>query len=149
MDKARPTRPCNKSYEELSKLKTFEERLNYLAVKGNVGQETFGFDRYLNQTLYKSKEWRQVRNKVIIRDQGYDLGVCDEWSQEIDRPIIHHINPITEQDIINRDPKVFDMNNLVLCSLDTHNRIHYGETDKDSRPRITERKPNDTSPWRK
>ena len=149
MDKVRRTLPCNKSYDELCKLKTFAERLDYLALNGSVGKETFGFDRYLNQTLYKSKEWRDIRRKVILRDEGMDLGIADEWSETIIKPIIHHINPITEEDIVNRDPKVFDMNNLITCSLDTHNRIHYGETEGDSRPKIVERKPNDTSPWRK
>lgn len=149
MDKVRQIHPYSKSYDELMKLNTFEERLNYLSLDGSVGTETFGFDRYLNQALYKSKEWRDVRRKVIIRDNGHDLGVNDEWSEELTRPIIHHINPITEKDIIERSPKVFDMNNLILCSHNTHNRIHYGDTEGDTRKKITDRKPNDTSPWRK
>ena len=138
-----------KTYSELITLPTFEERYRYLRIGGKVGAETFGFDRYLNQQFYKSKEWRKIRNQVIIRDNGCDLGINDEWAEQINRPIIHHINPITEQDIINRDSKVFDLNNLVLCSHDTHNRIHYGNIDGDSRPKVIERKPNDTSPWRK
>ena len=115
---------------------------------GTVGKDTFGFDRYINQALYKSKEWREVRNRVIIRDKGYDLGIADEWSEELARPIIHHINPITEEDIENRNPCVFDMDNLILCSHKTHNKIHYGDSSEEVRPKIVERRPNDTSPWR-
>lgn len=149
MDKAKQTCRSRKSYIELSKLPTFEERLEYLSLDGAVGNETFGFDRYLNQALYQSKEWREVRNKVIIRDQGHDLGIDDEYAEQLVRPIIHHINPITEEEIENRDPCVFDLNNLILCSHKTHNKIHYGDTSEEVRPKIIERRPNDTSPWRK
>lgn len=132
-----------KTYEELSKLPTFKERFEYLKIPGAVGIETFGFDRYLNQALYKSTEWKRVRREVIIRDNGCDLG-CDD--REIGgRIIVHHINPLTEKDILNRNPAVLDPNNLVCVSIDTHNAIHYnGQVEEDICP---ERRANDTKLW--
>ena len=132
-----------KTYEELSKLSTFKERFEYLKMPGTVGIETFGFDRYLNQALYKSPEWKRVRREVLIRDNGCDLG-CDD--REIGgRIIVHHMNPLTEKDILNRNPAVFDPNNLVCVSIDTHNAIHYnGQVEEDI---CSERKANDTKLW--
>lgn len=135
-----------KTYSELSKLKTFGERYRYLKLDGIVGSETFGYDRYINQQLYRSSEWRKTRDKVIIRDQGCDLGIP---GREINKgAIIHHINPITVEQIVNNDPIVFDLDNLITVSDKTHNAIHYGDENKLYKEPIT-RKPNDTIPWRK
>lgn len=134
-----------KSYNELIELNTFEERLNYLYIGDKVGRETFGSARRLNQLFYKSQEWRRKRNEIIARDNGCDLGIegCDLTARNI---LIHHINPITEDDILNRNPCLFDNNNLISVSIDTHNFIHYGTSSKDE---YVERSPNDTCPWRK
>ena len=135
-----------KTYSELSKLKTFEDRFRYLRLDGIVGEETFGFDRYLNQILYQSKEWKQCRRDIIIRDNGCDLG-CEGFEVR-GRILIHHINPITVDDIVNRNPKVFDPENLILTSHNTHQAIHYGNEDLLVTAPI-ERSKNDTSPWRR
>ena len=134
-----------KSYRELIELETFEERLEYLYIGDKIGDETFGSARRLNQLFYKSQEWRRKRNEIIARDNGCDLGVdgCERSSRNI---LIHHINPITEEDIINRNPCLFDNNNLISVSIDTHNFIHYGTSHKDE---YIERTPNDTCPWKK
>ena len=135
-----------RSYSELIAIPTFEERYRYLRLRGQVGRETFGHDRYLNQVLYTSKEWRLFRNEIIVRDDGLDLG-CDGFDI-FGRIIIHHINPITVEDVLNRDPKVFDPNNVISCSNNTHQAIHYG--DESLLPLLpVERRPNDTCPWRK
>lgn len=107
--------------------------------------ETFGFDRYLNQWLYHSADWRRVRNQVIIRDNGCDLGV-DGWTI-VGRIIIHHIDPLTEEDLVNHDPKALDPDNLVCCSINTHNAIHYATSDI-TIFNYTERSRNDTCPWK-
>ena len=134
-----------KSYHELILLPTFEERFEYLRLNGIVGEETFGMDRYANQTLYRSYEWKKVRDKVILRDKGCDLGIED---REIFRDIlIHHINPITLEDIVNRDPKVFDLDNLISTNKMTHNAIHFGNLDLLTTAPI-ERSRFDTAPWR-
>ena len=136
-----------KTYRELSELKTFKERFDYLRVGAQVGESTFGFDRYLNQYLYHSPEWKQVRAKVIQRDNGCDLGVDGYEIRE--KPIIHHINPITLEDVINRNRNVLDTNNLITTTLFTHNAIHYGiESEMVDRSPI-QRQKNDTCPWRK
>lgn len=135
-----------KTYSELSNLGTFEERFQYLRLDGTVGEETFGFDRYLNQILYKSDEWKSCRRDIIIRDNGCDLG-CEGFEVH-GRILIHHINPITVDDIINRKPKVFDPENLILTSHNTHQAIHYGNEDLLILAPI-ERSKNDTSPWRR
>lgn len=123
----------------------FEGRLKYLQCHGHVGIETFGFDRYLNQSLYHSQEWRTVRNYVILRDNGCDLGV-DGWTIQ-GRLIIHHIEPLTQEMILNRDPAIFDPENLVCCSIATHNAIHYVNEDV-SIFKPVERSRNDTCPWK-
>lgn len=134
-----------KSYTELSKLKTFEERFEYLKIGGQVGIETFGFDRYLNQTLYNSPEWRNVRAQVLIRDEGRDLGL--EGRDISKYAIIHHMNPITERQILDRDPEIFDPEYLITVSRKTHNAIHYGSIDLlNDQP--VERTANDTCPWK-
>lgn len=135
-----------KTYSELSKLKTFEDRFQYLRLDGIVGEETFGFDRYLNQILYKSDEWKQCRRGIIIRDNGCDLG-CEGYEVH-GRILIHHINPITVDDIVNRNPKVFDPEYLILTTHNTHQAIHYGNEDLLVTAPI-ERSKNDTSPWRR
>lgn len=134
-----------KSYSELITLKTFEERFNYLKLGGSVGKETFGSDRYLNQTLYGSAEWKRVRRKVIIRDNSCDLG-CDGFEIH-DRVYIHHLNAISIDDILRRDPKIFDLDNLISVSFDTHQALHYGDIDLLT-IRPNERSKNDTCPWR-
>lgn len=135
-----------RTYSDLSKLKSFEERFDYLKLDGSVGEETFGFDRYLNQALYSSKEWKHVKNQVIIRDEGCDLGIS---GNKINRKaIIHHMNPITREQIENRDPEIFNPEYLITVSHSTHNAIHYGDKDLLARQAPVERKQGDTVPWR-
>lgn len=135
-----------RTYSDLSKLKSFEERFNYLKLDGAVGEETFGFDRYLNQALYSSKEWKHIKNQVIIRDEGCDLGIS---GNKINRKaIIHHMNPITREQIENRDPEIFNPEYLITVSHSTHNAIHYGDKDLLARQAPVERKQGDTVPWR-
>lgn len=134
-----------KRYSELIQFGTFEERFEYLKLTGAVGESTFGSGRYLNQLLYKSPEWKSVRQKVIIRDNGCDLGISD---RQLDNYItIHHINPISKEDILNRNPKVFDLENLISCSDATHKAIHYGDISLLPKTKIIERKPFDQCPW--
>lgn len=127
------------------KFHTFEERYQYLRVTSRVGESTFGYDRYLNQILYTSPEWRAFRDEIIIRDDGCDLGCPDRELHE--RIIVHHINPITVEDVINRNPMVFDSENVICVSHNTHQAIHYGDENLLVKNPI-ERKPNDTCPWR-
>lgn len=134
-----------KTYSELITFSTFEDRFEYLQLKGIVGQETFGFDRYLNQILYNSKEWKHLRNEIIVRDNGCDLAL--EGFEIHGRILIHHINPITIDDVIKRREMVFDPENLICVTHNTHNAIHYG----DKSLLITgpiERRANDTCPWK-
>lgn len=134
---------------------TFEDRYNYLKLNGHVGKETFGCDRYLNQILYTTPEWRRFRRDIIIRDNGCDLAISDrEICPDVKGTIprtssiyIHHINPLTKEDIINRDPKIFDPDNAVCVSFDTHQAIHYGDSNLLEK-QWTPRSPNDTCPWR-
>lgn len=132
-----------KRYSELITFPTFEERLNYLRLSNQVGYETFGFDRYLNQNLYHSDIWKRLRNEIILRDNGCDLAI--DGFTIFGKVIIHHLNPLTKDDIILGSSKVLDPENLVCVSYDTHNAIHYG-----SEPRsysFVERKENDTCLW--
>lgn len=136
-----------KTYSELITLPSFIERYRYLKIGGRVGSDTFGHERYLNQMLYSSSEWKRFRRGIILRDNGCDLG-------DPDRPIpsgvsiyVHHINPITPDDVINRNPIIFDPENAISVTHITHNAIHYG----DESLLITDpivREPNDTCPWR-
>ena len=136
-----------KTYLELINFDTFEDRFKYLMCGGHVGVETFGHDRTLNQILYKSPEWRKVRNSVIMRDNGCDLGVP---GYEISgRVLIHHINPITVDDVINRSANVFDINNLICVSHDTHNALHYSDLSLIKNNKEIVRTPWDTCPWKK
>ena len=134
-----------KTYSELSKLITFEERYNYLRLNGLVGKETFGFDRYLNQVFYRSSKWRSIRDFVIVRDNGCDLGI--EGREIHGRIIIHHMNPITIQDITQQTEFLLDPEFLISTAHETHNAIHYGDTNLLIRESF-ERKRNDTCPWR-
>lgn len=133
-----------KSYQELIRLSTFDERKEYLYIGDMIGHKTFGSSRYLNQQFYKSPEWRHIRDNIIIRDGGCDLGVdgCGLSNKNI---LVHHINPITEDDIINRNPCLFDEDNLISSSLITHNFIHFGTSCQET---YFERTPNDTCPWK-
>ena len=135
-----------RTYSDLSKLTTFEDRYNYLRLNGFVGQETFGFDRYLNQVFYKSAKWRSVRDFVIVRDNGCDLGI--EGREIYGKIIIHHMNPITIKDIEQESDFLLDPEFLISTVHETHNAIHYGDENLLIRMPI-ERKPNDTCPWRR
>lgn len=136
-----------KTYSELSKLKTFEERYEYLRLGGIVGEETFGFDRYLNQMFYKSEEWKRIRNYVIIRDNGCDLGIQDR--KIIDNIIlVHHMNPITKEDIINKNEILLDPEYLITTVKNTHDAIHYGDKSLLVED-LVERSVNDTCPWKR
>jgi hypothetical protein len=134
-----------KSYKELSRLNSFEERYKYLKLGGVVGQETFGYDRYLNQMLYRSREWKQIRDRVIIRDNGCDLGILDR--EIFDVVFVHHINPITIEDIELGSDRIFDLNNLISTSKNTHQAIHYGDISLLSIMPI-ERRKGDTTLWK-
>lgn len=135
-----------KTYSELISLPTFKERFEYLKIGGLIGEETFGYDRYLNQILYRSDEWRKFRRDIIIRDDGKDLA-CEDYEVGL-RAIVHHINPITVEDVLNRDPKIFDPENVITTSLNTHNAIHYGDESLLILEPI-ERSMNDTCPWKR
>jgi len=134
-----------RTFSKLNRLRTFEERYQYLRLSGIVGESTFGFDRYLNQILYTSKPWKQLRDIIIIRDLGCDLGVKE---YEIHgRIFIHHMNPITVEDVERGSDKVFGPEFLVCTSFDTHLAIHFGS--ESLLPQLPiERRPNDTCPWR-
>lgn len=134
----------NKNYHDLSQLETFEERFEYLKLSGGVGRATFGFDRHINQLFYTSREWELVRRHVIVRDNGCDLGVL---GYEIHRGLlIHHMNPMTPQDIIEGAEWILDPEFLILTMHTTHNNIHFGV--KQLIPRVvTERTPRDTKLW--
>lgn len=134
-----------KTYDELMKLQTYEERVKYLSTNSKVGDLKFGHARYLNQSFYTSPEWKRVRREVLIRDNGCDLGLPDRPIP--DRPIIHHINPISIADICDGNDCIFDLSNLITVSEYTHQLIHYGNIENKI-PIILERKPNDTIPWR-
>lgn len=133
-------------YKELSRLKTFEERYRYLQLKGSVGKETFGFDRYLNQVFYqRNPKWRAARDAVIIRDNGCDLGI--EGREIYDKIIVHHMNVITLEDLERDSDILYDPEYLISTMHTTHNAIHYGDEHLLMLDPI-ERKPNDTCPWK-
>lgn len=135
-----------RTYSELIKLPTFEERFQYLKLNGDVGVETFGFDRYLNQAFYSSDEWKSIRNQVIIRDNGCDLGI--EGREIYKRIIIHHMNPITKEDLLYRTEYLLNPEYMICTMKNTHDAIHYGDENLLFKDPI-ERKPNDTCPWRR
>lgn len=135
-----------KTYSELISLPTFKERYEYCRLDGLVGEETFGFDRYLNQIFYTSKEWRRFRREIILRDNGCDLGIKD---REIGGIItVHHLNPITVDDVINRNSCLFDPENVICVCDNTHKAIHYGDSELLILEPI-ERTKHDTCPWRR
>ncbi len=134
-----------RTYSELSKLKTFEERYRYLRLNGKVGEETFGFDRWLNQRFYKDPEWLSIRDKVIIRDNGCDLGIKDR--KITGRIIVHHMNPITKEDILRRSDFLLNPDYLICTVKNTHDAIHYGD-DSLLINEFVERSRNDTCPWK-
>lgn len=134
----------NRSYSELRRLRTFEERFAYLKLGGRVGQSTFGFDRWINQQFYTSTQWRHVRDQVIARDLACDLGI--EGYEIYDRIIIHHLNPMTAEDIEHGDPRILDTDNLITTTHATHNAIHYGDESLLRKPHI-ERRRGDTKLW--
>lgn len=133
-----------RSYSKLMRLHTFEERFNYLALRGTVGRSTFGFDRYINQQFYTSREWRHVRHEVIARDNGCDLGI--DGYEIHSRLIIHHMTPMTVDSIHDRDEHILDPEYLISTTHHTHNAIHYGDASLLSRP-IVARAPGDTRLW--
>ena len=133
------------AYSELIQIPSFKERFQYCRLSGQVGIDTFGFDRYLNQVLYRSAKWRSLRNQIIIRDNGCDLAHADFPVNK--KILIHHLNPITEQDVLNESTVLYDPENLICVSHSTHNAIHYGTEALLPKGEI-ERKPNDTCPWR-
>ena len=135
-----------KTYSELITLPTFEERYRYLRLGGQVGVETFGFDRYLNQIFYRSAEWRAIRDEVIIRDGGCDLGMPD--SEIFGHILVHHMNPIRQEDILRRSKFLLDPEYLICTIKNTHDAIHYGDEDLLFTMPV-ERTKNDTCPWRR
>lgn len=135
-----------RTYTELSSIRDFSDRFKYLKLAGLIGESTFGFDRFLNQTFYRSPEWKEARRIVIARDLGLDLG-CD------DHPIgghilVHHMNPIVEDDILEHKNHIIDPEYLISVSFDTHNAIHFGDENLLHKYDIVERFENDTCPWR-
>lgn len=135
-----------KTYSEAISIQTYLERFRYLQIGGKIGDETFGYDRYLNQTLYRTAEWKRFRREIIVRDNGCDLA-CDGY-EIVGNVLVHHINPITVKDIVRRDPKIFDPENVICVSLNTHNAIHYGDESLLMLGPI-ERTKNDTCPWKR
>lgn len=137
-----------RTYSELIKLPTFEQRFDYLNLHGKVGESTFGFDRYLNQKFYKSSIWKQIRRDVIVRDNGCDLGIKDY--EILGKVIIHHMNPVTIDQLSSNDlSSILNPDYLICTSLDTHNAIHYGDkTLLTQCVKNIERSPFDTCPWK-
>lgn len=140
------TSNSRRSYSELIKLKTFEERFKYLKLNGIVGSATFGNLRRHNQILYNSYKWRKFRNEIILRDNGCDLGISGEEIGNI--VIIHHINPLSVEDVLNNSFNIYDPDNVICVSHKTHEAIHYGDESIAKRG-VFERTPNDISPWKK
>lgn len=133
-----------RTYAQLIRLETFEDRYRYLALRGEVGRATFGFDRYLNQGFYTSREWRQLRHEIIVRDQGCDLAV--DGHEISSRLLIHHMNPITVDDLVHGNDAALDPEYLITTTHQTHNAIHYGDEGllpKKYSPRL----PGDTKLW--
>lgn len=134
----------DRTYAELVRLTTYKERFEYLALRGHVGESTFGFDRYINQGFYKSRQWRDLRHHVIARDVGRDLAF--EGYEIHSNLIVHHMNPMTEEAVMDGDPRILNPEFLITTTLDTHNAIHYGN--ESLLPKlVVERKPGDTKMW--
>lgn len=135
-----------RTYTELIRIPTFEERFEYLKLNGRVGSDTFGFDRWMNQILYRSYKWRKLRDGLIVRDNGCDL--AHEGYPISGRIIIHHMNPITPEQVEKDDPEIYNPEFLICTANITHEAIHYGDSSLLPKP-IIERRPGDTCPWRK
>lgn len=133
-----------RSYRELRRLETFEERYAYLSLRGTVGESTFGFDRWMNQRFYKSQEWKRVRNEVVLRDFGCDLGI--PGYEIYTGLLVHHMNPMSSDNIAQFDDWIIDSNYLITTSLQTHNAIHYGDVSLLPRGPVV-RQPGDTKLW--
>jgi len=133
-----------RTYSELRRLETFEERYEYLELRGRVGNATFGFDRYLNQQFYTSSQWKLLRHQVIVRDGGCDLGI-DGFEIHF-RPIIHHLNPMTVSDVVNGEDSILDPEFLITTTHSTHNAIHFGDKRLLRRP-FVDRSHGDTKLW--
>lgn len=140
--------PKIRTYSELKTIDSFFDRYRYLRIGGKVGEDSFGFDRFLNQEFYRSSEWRKLRRQIIIRDQAYDLGCKDRPIPDGCVIIIHHMNPITEDDILQHSDWLTNPEYLISTTLDTHNAIHYGDESLLAASGPTIRVPNDTCPWR-
>ena len=134
-----------KTYNELSRIESFRERYEYLRLQGIVGEKTFGYDRYINQLLYRSTKWKKTRRHVIIRDNGFDLGHPDHPIKGM--ILVHHINPLTLEQIERDDPSIYDLNNLISSSATTHNAIHFSNESLLPK-KVIVRTPGDTTPWR-
>lgn len=134
-------------YEELMSYDTFEERFRFLQTHQKVGEETFGYDRFINQQFYRSSEWQHLRNAVIVRDCGNDIGCSDHPING--KIFVHHIIPLTKKDIEESTDRLLDINNLITVSFETHNAIHYGDDSILKKYDMCERFSNDTSPWLK
>lgn len=134
----------DRTYTELITISSYEARFEYLALRGSVGRETFGFERWMNQSFYNSTEWRNLRHHIIARDEGLDLG-CPGYEIH-DKLLIHHIVPMTVMDFENGNPLILDPDNLITTTHQTHNAIHYGDARLLNLP-PTERRPGDTLPW--
>lgn len=134
-----------RTYDELSQLKTFDERFQYLKLDGVIGEDLFGYMRQLNQAFYTSSLWKTVRNQIIIRDDGCDLGIPGHTI--FGKLLVHHLNPLTKEDLINHSSRLVDPNNLITVSFDTHQAITYGDVALIQRDPI-ERSENDTCPWK-
>lgn len=142
----RTSTTTERSYSELKRLDSFEDRYAYLRLGGAVGEETFGFDRWINQVFYRSPEWKSARQRVILRDQGCDLGVPGhDIHVEL---LVHHMNPVTKADIVGRVDWILDPEYLITTCHATHNAIHYG-VEHFAPPVVLERSPHDTTPWRR
>jgi len=133
-----------RTYTELRRLETFEERYKYLALNGAVGSTTFGFDRYINQQFYKSRQWRDIRHQIIVRDLGCDLGI--EGREIHSRLVIHHMNPMQPIDITSGGSSILDPEFLITTTHDTHNAIHYGD-ERLLKREFVPRRPGDTKLW--
>lgn len=135
-----------RTYSDLILLPTFEERFEYLKLNGRVGEETFGFDRWLNQQFYNSDLWLKAKRKVIIRDEGRDLGMAGY--EIIGKIFVHHMNPVGKDDIVKKTEILLNPEYLICVSKRTHDAIHYGDIELATSNRLIERRPNDTCPWK-
>jgi hypothetical protein len=133
-----------RTYSELQRLNTHEDRFEYLALRGVVGEKTFGYDRWMNQSFYSSRQWKQLRQKIILRDNACDMGV--DGFDIHDSIYIHHMNPMGVNDIVEYDPAILDPEFLIAVTLRTHNAIHYGDKRLLAKP-LVERRPGDTKLW--